>query len=86
VVLTDDGKLQHAISDPKMKLPKTYWVQVDGEPMKSRCGDCALASTSTTSSRDRQAHGASTSHPGYGEIPPIRVRKSIPTAGSNWNS
>jgi len=32
VVLTDDGALQHRLADPKHKLPKTYWVQVEGEP------------------------------------------------------
>jgi 23S rRNA pseudouridine2457 synthase len=32
VVLTDDGKLQNIISDPKHKLEKTYWVQVEGIP------------------------------------------------------
>ncbi|MCC6255271.1 MAG: pseudouridine synthase, partial [Ignavibacteriaceae bacterium] len=32
VVLTDDGKLQNHISDPKSKLEKTYWVQVEGVP------------------------------------------------------
>ena len=32
LVLTDDGKLQHRITDPKHKLPKTYWVQVEGVP------------------------------------------------------
>jgi 23S rRNA pseudouridine2457 synthase len=32
VVLTDDGKLQNVISDPKHKLEKTYWVQVEGIP------------------------------------------------------
>ena len=31
IVLTDDGKLQHTITDPKHKMEKTYWVQVDGE-------------------------------------------------------
>lgn len=30
VLLTNDGKLQHAISDPKRKQPKTYIVQVEG--------------------------------------------------------
>lgn len=30
LVLTDDGQLQHRITDPKHKLPKTYWVQVEG--------------------------------------------------------
>jgi 23S rRNA pseudouridine2457 synthase len=31
-VLTDSGTLQQRISDPRHKLPKTYWVQVEGEP------------------------------------------------------
>src|SRR5437764_903240 len=32
VVLTDAGWLQHWISDPAHKLPKTYWVLVEGVP------------------------------------------------------
>src|SRR5512143_3784165 len=32
LLLTDDGGLQHRITDPKHKLPKTYWVQVEGVP------------------------------------------------------
>ncbi len=32
VVLTNDGKQQHLISDPRHKLPKTYMVQVEGQP------------------------------------------------------
>ncbi len=35
VLLTGDGKLQHLISDPKNKLPKTYRVQVEGIPDQS---------------------------------------------------
>lgn len=31
VVLTNHGKLQHHISNPKFKMPKTYWVQVEGD-------------------------------------------------------
>lgn len=31
VVLTDDGVLQHKITDPKNKMEKTYWAQVEGE-------------------------------------------------------
>jgi len=30
LLLTDDGALQKRISDPKHKLPKIYWVQVEG--------------------------------------------------------
>src|SRR3990167_636844 len=32
LILTDDGPLQHRISDPRHKLPKTYWAQVEGIP------------------------------------------------------
>jgi len=32
LLLTDDGALQHRITHPRNKLPKTYWVQVEGEP------------------------------------------------------
>ncbi|MCA3697557.1 pseudouridine synthase, partial [Aquidulcibacter sp.] len=32
LLLTDDGKLQARIADPQFKLPKTYFVQVEGIP------------------------------------------------------
>ena len=32
LVLTDDGALQARISQPRSKLLKRYWVQVEGEP------------------------------------------------------
>ena len=32
LILTDDGKLQAKIADPRHKLEKTYWVQVEGIP------------------------------------------------------
>lgn len=32
LLLTDDGKLQARIADPKHKQVKTYWAQVEGEP------------------------------------------------------
>jgi len=31
LLLTSDGQLQNRVSDPKHKLNKTYWVQVDGD-------------------------------------------------------
>ena len=31
LILTGNGELQARIADPKHKLPKTYWVQVEGE-------------------------------------------------------
>ena len=32
MILTDDGKLQARIADPKNKMPKSYWVLVEGIP------------------------------------------------------
>jgi len=32
LLLTNDGKLQARISDPRYKMEKTYWVQVEGVP------------------------------------------------------
>lgn len=32
LLLTDDGALQHRLTDPRHKLAKTYWVQVEGIP------------------------------------------------------
>ena len=33
LLLTDDGRLQKRISDPRHKLPKVYWAQVEGVPL-----------------------------------------------------
>ena len=32
LLLTDDKTLQHRLSDPHYKVPKTYWAQVEGQP------------------------------------------------------
>ena len=35
LLLTSDGQLQARIADPRFKLEKTYWVQVEGLPSKA---------------------------------------------------
>ena len=35
LVLTDDGRLQARISDPRHRLDKVYWSQVEGVPDES---------------------------------------------------
>ncbi len=39
LLLTDNGQLQHQIANPKNKMEKTYWVQVEGEPLNSDLED-----------------------------------------------
>ena len=36
LLLTDDGGLAHRLTEPRHKQPKTYWVQVEGEPSDSQ--------------------------------------------------
>lgn len=80
VVLTDDGKLQHLISNPKNKMPKTYWVQVDGIPTKEaliKLRNGVLLNDGIT----KPAKVRLIDEPNVWErIPPIRFRKKVPTS------
>jgi 23S rRNA pseudouridine2457 synthase len=80
LVLTDDGQLQHRITDPKHKLPKTYWVQVEGVPdeaalEKLRRG-VKLSDFTTQPAEARLIDEPASLWP---RNPPIRSRKNIPT-------
>ena len=81
VILTDDGALQHRITDPKHKLPKTYWVQVEGVPDevaldKLRRG--IKLSDFTTLPAEVQLIEVPINI--WQRDPPIRERKAIPTS------
>ena len=81
VMLTADGALQHRITDPQHKLPKTYFVQVEGAP-----ADAALAplrdGVQLSDYRARPATAEIVDAPSWvwPRVPPIRVRQAIPTA------
>jgi len=78
LLLTDDGRLQARIADPKHKVAKTYWVQVEGEP-----DDAALAALRTgvrlKDGLTRPALAERIDPPAiWPRDPPVRFRKSVP--------
>ena len=80
VVLTGDGKLQHRITDPRHKLPKTYFVEVEGAPE-----DVALTplreGIQLSDYRALPAEVARVAPPDWlwPRVPPVRIRQAIPT-------
>ena len=79
VLLTDDGPLQRQISDPRYKLPKTYWVQVENVPNAAALSRLA-AGIDLRDGRTRAARAARMEPPSiWPRTPPIRERRSIPT-------
>lgn len=81
LLLTDDGKLQHRISDPKFKQAKTYWVQVEGEiddPALVMLRKGILLKDGKT--RPAQAKKIASPADLWNRTPPIRERKNIPTS------
>lgn len=80
VILTDDGKLQHLISDPKNKMPKTYWVQVEGIPTEDAL-DKLRKGILLKDGITKPAKVRIIDEPNIWERnPPIRYRKNIPTS------
>ena len=81
MVLTDDGRLQARIADPKHKMAKTYLVQVEGAP-----DDHALnALRDGVRLKDGMTKPAQVAlidppDPLWPRDPPVRFRKTVPDA------
>ena len=79
LLLTDDGQLQHRLSDPRHKLAKTYWAQVEGVPyaaaIERLCRGVVLDERPTLPARVRRMPEPTL----WPRDPPIRFRKNIPT-------
>ncbi len=81
LVLTDDGRLQARITDPKRKTPKTYWAQVEGAPDEA----ALYALRQGVRLKDGLTAPATArliaEPPGlWPRDPPVRYRKSVPDA------
>ncbi|MBV7379081.1 pseudouridine synthase [Maritimibacter dapengensis] len=78
LLLTEDGRLQARIADPKHKMAKTYLVQVEGAP-----GDADLAplrkGVMLKDGQTRPAKVRLIDPPAlWDRDPPVRFRKSVP--------
>lgn len=78
LLLTDDGRLQARIADPRFKLAKTYLVQVEGEP-----DEAALATlrrgTRLKDGMTLPAEVERIDRPAlWPRDPPVRFRKTVP--------
>lgn len=81
LLLTDDGALQHRIADPRHKLPKTYLVQVEGEPDEAAL-ERLRAGLDLGDFRTRPCAARAVAEPDWlwPRDPPVRFRKTVPTA------
>jgi 23S rRNA pseudouridine2457 synthase len=80
LLLTGDGRLQHRLTDPRWGHWRTYWVQVEGEPSDANL-NALRRGLYIQGRRTLPARAQRILDPQLGERqPPIRQRRSIPTA------
>lgn len=78
VLLTDDGRLQARIADPRFKLDKTYWVQIEGEPDAGSL-EALRRGVKLNDGMTRPAGVERIDPPAlWPRDPPVRFRKSVP--------
>jgi 23S rRNA pseudouridine2457 synthase len=80
LLLTDDGALAHRLADPRHKQPKTYWLQVEGEP-DARQLDALRGGVELNDGPTLPAQVSRIDPPVlWPRDPPVRFRKTIPDA------
>lgn len=78
LILCNDGRMQARIADPRFKLAKSYWVQVEGEP-DDRALEALRRGVRLKDGMTGPAEAEAMARPElWPRDPPIRVRKSIP--------
>jgi 23S rRNA pseudouridine2457 synthase len=81
VVLTSRGAIQARVADPRHKLPKTYWVQVEGTPAAATLAHLAAGvDVGEFVTRAAEVRVIAETPDLWTRDPPIRYRKAIPTA------
>jgi len=80
LLLTDDGRLQHRISDPRHKMGKVYWAQVEGIPSDDAL-DKLSGGVLLKDGMTGPAKAARLTEPAlWPRTPPVRERRHIPTS------
>lgn len=80
LLLTDDGSLQARIADPKHKLPKIYWVQVDGLPTADQLQQLRTG-VQLKDGMTLPAQARALDDPQFWpRTPPVRFRQYLPTS------
>lgn len=84
LVLTDNGKLQHQIADPRHQNRKSYWAQVEGIPSEDDLKALRIG-VQLKDGRTAPAEVELIEEPEnlWPRNPPIRVRKAIPDSWLN---
>lgn len=81
LLLTSDGALQHRLTDPRYAHARTYWAQVEGtvteEALRRLAQGVEIRGRKTLPARARALEDEPRLPP---REPPVRYRKSIPTA------
>ena len=78
LILTNDNALKHKLTDPRYKVSKTYWVQVEGEPSEQDL-EVLREGLELKDGLTRPAKAAVMAQPQalWPRTPPIRQRKHI---------
>ncbi len=77
LLLTDDGRLQARIADPKFKLPKTYLVQIESDIAESSLA-ALREGVELKDGRTRPAEARRIDPPElWPRDPPVRFRKTV---------
>jgi len=80
LLLTADGALQHRIASPALKMPKTYWVQVEGT-LSDEALEHLAAGVELKDGKTRPARARKLPDPGvWPRVPPVRHREKVPTS------
>ncbi len=83
MLLTNDGQVQNHVASPRFKMPKTYWVQVEGIAQETQLAELQkgvhLKDGKSKPAKVRRLDDALVSERLWPRQPPIRERKNKPT-------